>query len=276
MLKSSKNIYPKGFFIKTYFQHTTFMLLFIFIGCREVPIDENNNTQNTSSIKINTQEVQEEQVNKPISLTKTEIKAYKIQFINEDSCNQIIDNEFIIICYDYKIKGAKSVAYTLEGDLVNQTNIDQRPSFYVEKSIDKKYRITNTDYIYSGYDRGHLAPDAGFDWSEESLKAVYTFANIIPQAPQTNQTMWFKVEKYARDKAVELGEVDVINIVKYNPKRSRRMGKNKMAISKGYYKVLYNANEEYEECFYYDNKLGVSSLDDTPTKHLVECDSVSY
>ena len=293
----------KGFLIKTLSQYLVFILLFTFIGCREVPRDENNttkgdtsivddkkdstqteeesnSTQNNASVENNTSIETDNQENdtqeeEKIPSTQVENKNFKTKFISQSQCDQILDNEFITICYNYKAKGAKSVAYTLEGDLVNQVNIKDRPSFYVEQNIEKKYRITNTDYINSGYDRGHLAPDAGFDWSQESLDAVYTFANIIPQAPQTNRNTWAQLEKYARDKAVELGQIDVINIVKYN-QRSKRMGKNRMAISKGYYKILYNANEEYEECFYYDNKLGVSSSNDNLTKHLVECSEVSY
>jgi len=202
-------------------------------------------------------------------------KDYKSQFINDKNCNQVLDKEFITICYDYKLKGAKSVAYTLEGDLMNDPNIDKRPSFYREKSLDKKYQIVTTDYTNSGYDRGHLAPDAAFDWSQESLDSVYSLANIIPQAPQVNRNMWSQVEKYARDKAVELGQIEVINVIKYGS-RSKRIGKNKMAVSRGFYKVLYNSDEKYEECFYYANKLNLSSRDDNPSKHIVKCNTVSY
>ena len=230
-------------------------LSFTLIGCGSngVAVDGSNNSGNESS-------------------SKTE---YKSSFINSANCNQIIDNEFITICYDYRLKAAKSVAYHLDGDLVNNPNIDKRPSFYSEKSIEKKYRVSNTDYINSGYDRGHLAPDAAFDWSDESLNAVYTFANIIPQAPQVNRNMWSQVEKYSRDKAVELGEIDVINVVKYG-KQSKRIGKNRMAVSRGFYKVLYNHNENYEECFYYANKLNLTSRDDYVSKHSVSCDTVGY
>ncbi len=200
---------------------------------------------------------------------------YNLQFINEGNCSQIIDNEFISICYDYKLKAAKSVAYHLDGDLMNDPNIDERPSFYVEKSIEKRYRVSATDYTNSNYDKGHLAPDAAFDWSEESLKAVYTLANIIPQAPQVNRNMWSQVEKYARDRAVELGEIEVINVVKYG-KSSKRIGKNRMAVSQGFYKVLYNHDEQYEECFYYANKLNLTSRDDNISKHRIACDEVGY
>ena len=206
--------------------------------------------------------------------TKTEQTNYKEKFINSEICNQIIDNEFIVMCYDYKLKASKSVAYTLDGDLMNEPNIKDRPHFYREKSLEKKYQIGTTDYTNSGYDRGHLAPDAAFDWSQESLDAVYTLANIIPQAPQVNRNSWASLEKYVRAKAVAFGELKVVNVIKYG-QRSKRMGKNKMAISKGYYKVLYNKNENYEECFYYDNKLGVSARGDTVEKHKVLCESVT-
>jgi len=199
----------------------------------------------------------------------------KNEFISNTNCDQIIDNEFITICYDYKLKAAKAVSYILEGDLMNESNIDKRPSFYSEKSLDKQYRISTTDYTNSGYDRGHLAPDAAFDWSQESLNAVYTLANIIPQAPQVNRNMWSKVEKFSRDKAVELGKLNVINVVKYS-KNHKRIGDNKMAVSRGFYKVLSNDNKGYKQCFYYSNRLNVSSRDDTIDKHDVNCDEVSY
>jgi len=206
--------------------------------------------------------------------TTNEETSYKEKFINEDNCNQIIDNEFIVMCYDYKKKAVKAVSYTLFGDLVNEGNIDKRPSFYVEKKLKSQYRISSSDYTNSGYDRGHMAPDAAFDWSQESLDAVYTLANIIPQAPQVNRRSWAKLERYVRDKAEVLGEVSVVNVVKYG-ERSSRMGKNRMAISRGYYKILYNEEENYEECFFYSNKLGVSTDGDKVEMHRVSCSTVS-
>jgi len=209
------------------------------------------------------------------STNKKEDKVdYKSKFINKTECNQIIDKEFLTICYDYKLKGAKSVAYHLDGDLM-KGGIKKRPSFYKEPALDKKYQIVTTDYTNSGYDRGHLAPDASFDWSQESLDAVYSLANIIPQAPQVNRNMWVKAEDYARDKAMELGELDVINVVKYS-KNVKRIGKNKMGVSRGFYKVLYNDSEKYKECFYYINRLNASSREDTLKKHKVGCDEVGY
>ena len=208
-------------------------------------------------------------------IIKIEKITFQKNFINEGNCSQIIDNGFIVICYDYQLKSAKSVAYHLDGDLVNELNIEDRPPFYEEESLDEKYRATYYDYTNSGYDRGHLAPDASFDWSDESLNAVYTLANIIPQAPKVNRNMWIDVEKYARRKAVELGEIDVVNVVKFLPEH-KRIGEHNISVSKGFYKILYSQDNNYTDCFYYENSLDANDTDDNLSLHHIDCVEVNY
>ena len=197
------------------------------------------------------------------------------KFLNNTICDTIIDKEFFKICYSYDYKVAKSVAYKLDGGLVNETNIKERPNFYEEETLAPSQRAKYSDYTNSGYDRGHLAPDASFDWSQESLDATYSLANIIPQVPEVNQDMWVKVEKHARDKAVELGSVNILNIVKYNTKPNR-IGEDNIAVSIGFYKVLYSDDESYKECYYYANEQNANSSSDTLDSHEVNCDTVSY
>jgi endonuclease G len=197
----------------------------------------------------------------------------KSKFMNETVCDVIIDKEFLEICYDNELKAAKSVAYSLDGDLVNELNINERPYFYEEESVASRYRAHYSDYTNSGYDRGHMAPDAAFDWSAESLEATYSLANIIPQIPEVNQQMWVDVEGYARTKAVELGRVNILNIVKYNT-TPNRIGTNGIAVSEGFFKVLYNEDDGYEECYYYANEPNDNSLSDKLATHLVDCSTI--
>ena len=224
-----------------------FLSVFLFIGCggTEVPSRDN------STIGI------------------------KSQFVNNTFCDTIIDKEFLEICYSYDLKVAKSVAYTLAGDLVNELNIVERPSFYEEPILANDQRASSSDYSGSGYDRGHLAPDASFDWSRESLDATYSLANIIPQIKEVNRDMWVKAEQYARDKAIELGSVNILNIVKYNT-TPNRIGTGGIAVSIGFYKVLYNNDESYKECYYYANEPNANSASDVLASHEVNCNTVSY
>ena len=72
-----------------------------------------------------------------LSLLATNLNNY----INKKNCNQIIDKQVFTICYDYKMKGAKYVSYTLDGKLVNKLNIKKRPSFYTEKNLKKNTEV---------------------------------------------------------------------------------------------------------------------------------------
>ena len=98
-------------------------------------------------------------------------------------------------------------------------------------------------------------------------------ANIIPQAPNVNRRTWIKAEKLERKVAVELGSVNVLNGVVYssNPKR---IGKNKVAVPDGFWKMIYNDKKNYKKCFYYDNDLMAVAKGDKLKSHLVDCDGL--
>jgi len=194
-------------------------------------------------------------------------------YINKQNCNQIIDKQVYTICYNYKAKGARYVAYTLDGNKVNAVNIKKRSAFYTEKNLPKKYRSHTKDYTHSGYDRGHLANDASFDYSKKIVRKTYSMANIIPQAPNVNRRTWIKAEKLERSVASKLGEVSVINGVIYssNPKR---IGKNKIAIPDAFWKMIYNDKKNYKKCFYYKNDLSAIVKGDKLKKHLVNCNKL--
>jgi len=201
------------------------------------------------------------------SASATEIR----DFINSRNCDQILDKGFYQICYDYRAKGAKYVAYTLDGSKVNAGNIKKRPRFYPDKAIPKKYRTTTKDYTKNEFhaDRGHLAPDASFDWSKRSLNSVYTMANIIPQYKWVNRKTWVKAEKYERQVARKLGSVTVINGVEYGDYR-QRLRKSGIAYPVAYWKMLYD-NNGFERCFYYKNDSHAKTKGDKLRDHVVDC-----
>ncbi len=197
--------------------------------------------------------------------------------ISDDNCDQIIIKDFSLggtlnICYDYTYKSAKYVSYTLDGKQVNSLNISDRPSFYIEPQIPSGYEVSSNDYTNSGYDRGHLAPDASFDYNQDDLKTTYSMANIIPQDHTVNGTLWTKAEQYARDMAVEYGEVDVLNGVVFDNNPDYIGGE--IAISIGFWKQISNDSKGFKRCFYYDNFISTDTSSDTLDKHERDCSSL--
>lgn len=192
-------------------------------------------------------------------------------FINPHNCDQVIDKVYYRICYDYRAKGARFVGYTLDGSKVNSGNIKKRPRFYPEKAIPARYRTTPQDYTHNEFhaDRGHLAPDASFDYSKKALRSVYSMANIIPQYKWINRKTWIKAEKYERLVATRLGRVTVINGVEYGD-RSKRMQKSGIAYPEAFWKMLYG-EDGFQRCFYYRNDSHVDYRNDSLRDHEVDC-----
>jgi endonuclease G len=191
-------------------------------------------------------------------------------FINLNRCDQIIDKQVYKICYSYKYKGALIVWYELDGNLVHKNNIKKRPSFYSEKNIPIKYRSKSSDYTRTGFDRGHLANDASFDYDKKAQRKTYSMANIVPQYPKLNRRTWIKSEKYERKIAAKLGSVTVINIVNYS-KLTQQIGKNKISVPNTFYKVIFNDKADFRKCFKYENIKDIDIKKDKLRDHLIDC-----
>jgi len=188
------------------------------------------------------------------------------------SCDVVLDKKYYHICYDYNFKGALFVSYLLSADTVNAGNIVDRPSFYIDESIPQEYASKSSDYIGSGYDRGHLAPDASFDYSQDALRSTYVMSNIIPQYPSVNRYSWSDTEKQERKLAREYGEVEVIIGVVYgdNP---QRIGDDAIAVPMAFYKSILSANG-YQVCYYYDN-IPIDESIDALEDHQVDCETLT-
>jgi endonuclease G len=62
------------------------------------------------------------------------------------------------------------------------------------------YRVLHTDYQSTGFDRGHMTPNADRD-KETSIpinQATFLMSNMVPQAPDNNQGPWASLENSLR------------------------------------------------------------------------------
>lgn len=194
------------------------------------------------------------------------------QYINQKSCDQIIDKKLYHICYSYEYKGAIAGWVELDGELVAKNKIRKRPRFYSEQQIPLSHRSYYKDYtgVASQWNRGHfIVADADFDYDHKALKQAYSMANIIPQSATLNQKTWIKVEKYGRELAQKYGHITSISIAKY-PKNPQTI-KNNIAIPSKLYRIYINQEAKFEKCFEYDNELDIDYKNDKLKNHEIEC-----
>lgn len=60
------------------------------------------------------------------------------------------------------------------------------------------YQVKATDYISSGFDRGHNCPSADRTATVADNSATFLMSNMMPQAPNNNQQTWGNLEDYCR------------------------------------------------------------------------------
>jgi len=72
--------------------------------------------------------------------------------------------------------------------------------------------VSHDSYTNTGYDRGHMAPNATIDYcyGREAQLETFLMSNVCPQTPKLNRGIWATLEGYEREWANEYGELWVI------------------------------------------------------------------
>lgn len=78
-------------------------------------------------------------------------------------------------------------------------NLQRQDSFRPDDRLPSGWtRITPSDYTGSGFDRGHVVPNADRDSSPDSMASTFLMTNMIPQTGDLNRGPWAKLEGYLR------------------------------------------------------------------------------
>jgi len=72
------------------------------------------------------------------------------------------------------------------------------------------FKVATSNYIRTGFDRGHLCPSDDRTASQEDNAATFLMTNMSPQAPILNQQTWESLESYCRSLLSEGKEMYII------------------------------------------------------------------
>ena len=78
--------------------------------------------------------------------------------------------------------------------------------WFADRRVPKEWRVQDSAYAKSGYDRGHLAASANHESQESLQAATFLLSNTMPQFPELNRGPWNQLEKQIRER-VKAGEV---------------------------------------------------------------------
>jgi endonuclease G len=135
-------------------------------------------------------------------------------------------------------------------------------------------KAMNSDYYSSGYDRGHMCPSGDNKWSRQAQEDCFLFTNMCPQSHNLNGGDWNDLEMKCRTWAKRYGNIYIVcGPVFRNSRPSRTIGRNRVWVPDGFYKVVLRMNQRSDRGrqrgdaiaaigFYYDNEDGHRPLSD--------------
>lgn len=141
---------------------------------------------------------------------------------------------------------ARWVGYFLTKENLKKHNAKRSSKFYKDKKI-KTGSAENSDYKGSGYDRGHLAPAADMQHSNQAIRDSFLLSNISPQEPAFNRGKWLELETFVRNAADKNGVIYIFTGPVINGKEAETIGRNRIPVPEYFYKVLLIYTESAKE-----------------------------
>jgi len=155
--------------------------------------------------------------------------------------DQVLCREGYVVGYSYAHKQPVYTVSHYSRWSVSQF-LKRSNDFREDKDVPAPYRSTIDDYRGSGYDRGHLAPNAALDWSKNAMSESFLLSNISPQRPGFNRSGNKNLEKDIRLCAKQKKRLQVITGPIYSKGREVKKIGNGVSVPHGYFKIVFTKN----------------------------------
>ncbi len=118
--------------------------------------------------------------------------------------------------------------------------LSRKDSFHAESALPAGDRAELSDYARSGYDRGHMSPNA--DFANRTAQAEsFSLANMVPQVHANNAGVWAGIEGAARQQASSEGELYVVTGPAFIGSDLKRVGN--VLVPTHLWKVIYSPQQ---------------------------------
>lgn len=148
--------------------------------------------------------------------------------------------------------------------LYQADELPRNDSFHQEMRLPAYARASLDDYSGSGYDRGHLSPNADMADLSQQYDSFH-LANIVPQSPHNNRYVWRELESTTRYLTKKYGEVYVVTGVAFSGDTVKQLNAQ-VLVPSHLFKALYIPSINQAGVYYAPNdesgRVEVISIDD--------------
>jgi endonuclease G, mitochondrial len=151
--------------------------------------------------------------------------------------DQIVVHSNYTLSYNEKHEQANWVCYQLKGESTRGTASRADHQFEPDNKVKTKSALSS-DYIGTGYDRGHLAPAGDFKCCQNLMNETFVMSNISPQNSDFNRGIWGNLEERIRSWARRDESIIIVTgpILKDGLETIGRY--NKVSVPEEFYKIV--------------------------------------
>lgn len=136
---------------------------------------------------------------------------------------------------EYKL--SRWVAYTLTRSDI-KGDAGRSGDFKIDPQIERSLSATDADYLYSGYNKGHLLPSADRQQSKKANGATFLYSNAAPQLRELNGGAWKVLEGHLRTLLTEDYDILYIVVGGVLTEELRHIGAGKVAVPELFFKAV--------------------------------------
>lgn len=151
--------------------------------------------------------------------------------------------------------------------LYQADELEREDSFHTESRLPTTIQASSQDYSQTGYDRGHLAPNADMATLNQQYDS-FSLANIAPQSPYLNRKIWRRIESSTRYLTKVHGQVYVVTGVAFEQQdisKIKQLGEG-VVIPSHFFKAVYIPKLNQAGVYYAPNdesgRISVISIDE--------------
>lgn len=136
-------------------------------------------------------------------------------------------------------------------NLERARGLDRDDKFHPESRLPRTQRAELSDYARSGFDRGHLAPNADMP-DRRTQRESFSLANMVPQDRDHNRHIWAPIEGAVRTMAKKEGELYVITGPAFLGANLKKVGN--VIVPSHMYKVVYSPRQKAAAAWFTENR----------------------
>ena len=111
-------------------------------------------------------------------------------------------------------------------------------AFSADADVPEGSRALPSDYAKSGYDKGHMVPDADMSWSKQTSIESFLMSNMSPQLPNLNRGAWKLLEAQTRAWAWSRKHSVTVYSGNIFSSGAKRIGASGVVVPDALYKIL--------------------------------------